>query len=135
MARLTVNLFRVLLLISLSVVFTLSAWAQEDDDDEFFESEDGYEEPFDEPTGEAPVDNSGPPIPGPPKPTPFNPSIPPPSSGSSGFGGAPPINRFNNRKNNKVSGNTLGTSGEIEFKLVDPPKYWKPKKRRRAANP
>jgi hypothetical protein len=108
------------LLIVLLLIPSTWAFAQ-DEDDEFFEDE-GYDEPVE----------TVPPVPSPESSqrpfVPPNGQFRPPilngsgnNNDSLGGGGRPPRSSFG------------AGEGPVEFVLIEPPKYWKPKKRKRPA--
>ncbi len=107
----------------LIILFLFSPLASaQDEGDDFFE-DDSYDEPYEEPAPEIPS-------PGAPTDDSF---APPPERFR-----PPPSTRLGNRSPRDGNSNQRNTSprvsysgdGSVEFVLVDPPKYWKPKKKK-----
>ncbi|OFZ14656.1 MAG: hypothetical protein A2Z20_03735 [Bdellovibrionales bacterium RBG_16_40_8] len=103
----------------ISAVLNFKVYAQDEGED-FFEG-DGFEEPYVPYEPPAPFEGSTPP---PENSAPSPKGITPPTARPK------PFSRFSGPQNN------LTTSGyEIEFRPVDPPKYWHPKKRKKQYRP
>ena len=102
-----VFLILVVLFSSVSISQNYS-WAQDEIDEEFFEEDEPMVDPLEEPIGAPPSWEGDPESEGP------RPQILPRPSG--GFGSGP------------SSGGFSGASGDVQFRLVDPPAFKKPKK-------
>lgn len=133
-----INFFKCLTVFVFVLFTALNISRAQEEPDDFFEDE-GYEdEDYDEDVGggsdgfedPSPMPIPQPPIPGAPAQRPSAPFV----------GPNPRINnnarqRFTRQNEGAMASRPPLGSDQIEFKLVDPPQYWKPKKRRKIIKP
>lgn len=109
------------LMVFIGSSFLVLANAQDGEDDFFDDEDDAYDEPFDpDPSGDR---RFMPPTPGDQNPG-GSPTRPQNTSNSRGGLQSPTASRSERSSDGAVS------EDAVQFKLVDPPKYWKPRKRK-----